>query len=209
MARAAPRLRSAPPSSLPGMQGAGRHAQSAPLPRRPGDRASAPARVAPLPSLQLAMPESPRLPAASQSAASQSAGAVAAAVDAAVAAPSAPAGASPAPATAAGPVSRTPVDSRAASAHALGQAASPALAAELICHRQVRPDMPALALEEGIGGRVIAHARVLHGRVREVHIVSGPAIFHDAVRRAMLRYRCEDLGDRAVTVTQEFSFRLH
>ncbi len=92
---------------------------------------------------------------------------------------------------------------------ALGQAASPALAAELICHRQVRPDMPALAIEEGIGGTVIAHARVQHGRVSEVHIVSGPAIFHDAVRRAMLRYRCEDLGDRAVTVTQEFSFRLH
>ena len=87
-------------------------------------------------------------------------------------------------------------------------AGSPALAAELVCRRQVRPDMPALATEEGVGGTVVARARVLHGRVSEVVIVSGPSIFHEAVRRAMLRYRCEDLGARSVTVTQEFSFRL-
>ena len=88
------------------------------------------------------------------------------------------------------------------------QAGTPAVAAELVCRQQVRPDMPALAIEEGIGGTVLARARVLHGRVQEVSIVSGPRIFHEAVRRAMLRYRCEDLGDRAVTVTQEFSFHL-
>ncbi|MDE2153372.1 MAG: hypothetical protein KGJ85_13685, partial [Betaproteobacteria bacterium] len=93
-----------------------------------------------------------------------------------------------------------------------GPARTPApsapLAAELVCRQQVRPAMPALAIEEGVGGTVVAQARVVHGRVSSVAIVSGPEIFHRAVRQAMLRYRCEDLGGRAVTVTQEFRFQL-
>ena len=93
-----------------------------------------------------------------------------------------------------------------------GPARTPApsapLAAELVCRQQVRPAMPALAIEEGVGGTVVAQARVVHGRVSSVAIVSGPEIFHRAVRQAMLRYRCEDLGGRTVTVTQEFRFQL-
>ena len=81
------------------------------------------------------------------------------------------------------------------------------LAAQLVCHQQVIPEMPALAIEQGVGATVLARARVAHGRVIAVTIVSGPSMFHEAVRRAMLRYRCDDLGDRVVTVTQEFEFR--
>lgn len=76
----------------------------------------------------------------------------------------------------------------------------------LVCPQQTRPRMPDLAVEEGIGGTVLARAVVQHGRVQSVTIVSGPSVFRDAVRRAMLDYRCEDRGDQSVTVTQEFRF---
>ena len=122
--------------------------------------------------------------------------------------PSAPAGTLPPRAAAGSHASGAAAASPSAPAPGTPRTGSPVLAAELVCPRQVRPDMPALAIEEGIGGTVVARARVLHGRVDEVSIVSGPRVFHATVRRAMLRYRCEDLGDRAVTVTQEFSFRL-
>lgn len=111
------------------------------------------------------------------------------------------------------PAARAEASAGTASAAArAGPARTPApstpLAAELVCRQQVRPAMPALAIEEGVGGTVVAQARVVHGRVSSVTIVSGPDIFHRAVRQAMLRYRCEDLGGRAVTVTQEFRFQL-
>ena len=78
----------------------------------------------------------------------------------------------------------------------------------LLCPQQTRPRMPDLAVEEGIGGTVLARAVVRQGRVRSVTIVSGPAVFRDAVRRAMLDYRCSDRGAQAVTVTQEFRFNV-
>ncbi len=66
--------------------------------------------------------------------------------------------------------------------------------------------MPELAAEEGLGGTVTARAVVVHGRVRRVRIVSGPEMFDDAVRTAMLQYRCADRGDQPITVVQTFRF---
>ena len=66
--------------------------------------------------------------------------------------------------------------------------------------------MPDLAVEEGLGGTVLAQAVVQGGRVRSVKILSGPEVFHEAVRRAMRQYRCDDKGAQPVTVVQEFRF---
>ncbi len=118
----------------------------------------------------------------------------------------APAGISRTTASAPGTPARPPSTSPAPGASAVPSAPA-TLAAQLVCHQQVIPQMPALAIEQGVGATVLARARVAHGRVTAVTIVSGPPMFHEAVRRAMLRYRCDDLGDRVVTVTQEFEFR--
>jgi hypothetical protein len=112
-----------------------------------------------------------------------------------------------APGTPARPASTNRASTNPAPGGSAVASAPQALAARLVCHQQVIPQMPALAIEQGVGATVLARARVAHGRVIAVTIVSGPPMFHEAVRRAMLRYRCDDLGERVVTVTQEFEFR--
>ena len=75
------------------------------------------------------------------------------------------------------------------------------------CPTQVAPDMPRRALQDGTGGVVRAQALIRDGVVKEVTILSGPRVFHTAVRNAMLQYKCTaDAGD--VLATQEFSFKI-
>jgi protein TonB len=78
--------------------------------------------------------------------------------------------------------------------------------AALICPGQVQPDIPRKALIEGIQGTVRAQAFVQEGHVKEVNILSGPKVFHDAVRTAMLQYKCA-VQHSAVVAMQEFNFR--
>lgn len=78
----------------------------------------------------------------------------------------------------------------------------------LACPTQVAPQMPRRALIEGIEGVVRAQARIRGGRVLEVEILSGPPVFHPAVRSAMLQYRCTSPGDAEVLAVQEFQFRV-
>ena len=67
--------------------------------------------------------------------------------------------------------------------------------------------MPRKALQDGTTGVVRAQALVRDGVVKEVTILSGPRVFHAAVRAAMLQYKCTDEpGD--VTATQEFGFKI-
>jgi protein TonB len=75
------------------------------------------------------------------------------------------------------------------------------------CPGQVPPRMPRKALRDGTEGVVKAQALIRDGAVREVTILSGPRVFHDAVRQAMLQYRCEG-GRGEVLATQEFVFRI-
>lgn len=75
------------------------------------------------------------------------------------------------------------------------------------CPTQVKPQMPVQALRQGIGGVVRAQALIRDGAVREVTILSGPRVFHDVVRAAMLQYRCNAEGG-AVLADQEFAFKL-
>ena len=67
--------------------------------------------------------------------------------------------------------------------------------------------MPRKAIQEGTEGIVRAQVLIKDGVVTEVTILSGPRIFHSAVRTAMLQYKCNrESGE--VLASQEFSFKL-
>lgn len=74
------------------------------------------------------------------------------------------------------------------------------------CPTQVAPEMPRRALQDGTEGVVKAQILIKDGTVKEVTILSGPRVFHNAVRAAMLKYRCSSEGE--VLATQEFNFKL-
>lgn len=74
------------------------------------------------------------------------------------------------------------------------------------CPTQVRPEMPRRALQEGVSGVVRAQITVVGGAVKEVQILSGPRVFHQAVRNAMLQYKCTAAD--GTTAVQEFEFKL-
>jgi protein TonB len=71
------------------------------------------------------------------------------------------------------------------------------------CPTQVRPEVPRGA--EGVSGVIRAQAVIRDGAVKEVTILSGPKVFHQAVRSAMLQYRCVS-GDAEIVATQQFVF---
>ena len=75
------------------------------------------------------------------------------------------------------------------------------------CPTQVKPNMPRKAIQDGTEGVVRAQALIRDGAVKEVTILSGPRIFHAAVREAMLQYKCASQpGD--VLAPQEFVFKV-
>ena len=76
----------------------------------------------------------------------------------------------------------------------------------LACPRQVHPEMPRRALEDGVQGTVKAQLVIVDGQPKEVVILSGPRVFHSAVRNAMMRYECVGKGE--VIAVQEFKFDL-
>lgn len=77
----------------------------------------------------------------------------------------------------------------------------------IACPTQVKPEMPRQALKEGTEGVVKAQALIRDGVVKDVTILSGPRVFHAAVRNAMLQYKCvSEPGD--VLAPQEFVFKL-
>ena len=77
----------------------------------------------------------------------------------------------------------------------------------LICPTQVQPEMPRRALKEGIEGVVKAQIHVKGSRILDVTILSGPRVFHAAVREAMLQYSCLTDGGEVIAA-QEFTFKL-
>jgi protein TonB len=75
------------------------------------------------------------------------------------------------------------------------------------CPTQVPPEMPRKALQDGVEGVVKAQIHIKNGTIVDVTILSGPRVFHAAVKAAMMQYKCvTDLGD--VDATQEFNFKL-
>ncbi|ROZ62747.1 energy transducer TonB [Ramlibacter sp. WS9] len=77
---------------------------------------------------------------------------------------------------------------------------------KVACPTQVRPEMPSRAAKEGIEGVVRAQVLIRDGAVVKVDILSGPQVFREPVREAMLRYRCVTTGGDVVA-TQEFAFK--
>ena len=67
--------------------------------------------------------------------------------------------------------------------------------------------MPRKALQDGTEGVVKAQIHIKGGNILDVTILSGPRVFHAAVRAAMLQYKCVTDG-ADVIATQEFNFKL-
>ena len=76
------------------------------------------------------------------------------------------------------------------------------------CPSQVPPEMPRKALQDGTTGVVRAQAVISGGQVKSVEILSGPRVFHAAVRQAMMQYKCTNDGSGDVIATQEFNFKV-
>jgi periplasmic protein TonB len=75
------------------------------------------------------------------------------------------------------------------------------------CPTMVKPEMPVKALREGIEGVVKAQILIHDGTVKQVTILSGPRIYHDPVRDAVMQYKCVS-GPGDVIATQEFVFKV-
>ena len=75
------------------------------------------------------------------------------------------------------------------------------------CPTQVPPEMPRKAIQDGSEGVVRAQALVKNGAIQEVTILSGPRVFHAAVKAAMMQYKCT-ADATEVLATQEFVFKI-
>ena len=77
----------------------------------------------------------------------------------------------------------------------------------LACPTQVAPEMPRKAQQDGIEGVVKAQIHIKGNSILDVTILSGPRVFHAAVRAAMMQYTCFSDGGEVIA-TQEFNFKL-
>jgi len=75
------------------------------------------------------------------------------------------------------------------------------------CPTQIKPEMPRQAIKEGTQGVVKAQATIRNGKVVGVEILSGPQVFRNAVRNAMMQYSCIS-GSGDIIATQEFDFKI-
>jgi protein TonB len=75
------------------------------------------------------------------------------------------------------------------------------------CPTQIPPEMPRKAIQDGSEGVVKAQALVKNGAVQEVTILSGPRVFHAAVKAAMMQYKCT-ADATEILATQEFVFKI-
>jgi protein TonB len=97
------------------------------------------------------------------------------------------------------PVISTPVVAQAQEPHKVDMS--------LACPVQVPPQMPRRALLDGVQGVVTAQMKIEDGQVRDVVVTSGPRIFYEAVRSAMLQYKCSKVSGEVIA-TQSFNFKL-
>lgn len=76
-----------------------------------------------------------------------------------------------------------------------------------LCPTIVMPEMPRKATQDGTEGVVKAQITIKDGVVKDVNIVSGPRVFHAAVKAAIMQYKCAaDSGE--VIATQEIAFKI-
>jgi len=74
------------------------------------------------------------------------------------------------------------------------------------CPVQAKPEIPPKALQDGLFGVVRAEASIRDGMVKEIRILSGPRVFHAAVRAAMQQYKCT--APDGTIAMQEFEFKV-
>ncbi len=74
------------------------------------------------------------------------------------------------------------------------------------CPTLVAPEMPRKAIQDGVSGVVKARITIKDGAVKVVAVISGPRVFHAAVRAAVMQYKC--VSDGEVVAEQEFAFKL-
>ena len=86
-------------------------------------------------------------------------------------------------------------------------AASKGTDLRVACPTQVPPEMPRKAIQDGSEGVVKAQALVKDGAVKEVTILSGPRVFHEVVKAAMMQYKCT-ADSTEILATQEFVFKI-
>ncbi|MDH4480958.1 MAG: energy transducer TonB [Rhodoferax sp.] len=77
----------------------------------------------------------------------------------------------------------------------------------VVCPTQALPEMPRRAIQDGTEGVVKAQILIRNGVVQEVIILSGPRVFHTAVKNAIAQYKCVADGPE-VLATQDFNFKL-
>ena len=77
----------------------------------------------------------------------------------------------------------------------------------LACPTQVPPEMPRKALQDGIEGVVKAQIHIKNGVILDVTVLSGPRVFHTAVKAAMMQYKCVT-NESDVIAVQEFKFKV-
>lgn len=76
------------------------------------------------------------------------------------------------------------------------------------CPKQVKPEVPEKAVDDGISGTVKAEVHIRNGKVADIRFVSGPRVFYSAVRAALEQYECVASGDTDVVATQDFTFQV-
>jgi protein TonB len=77
----------------------------------------------------------------------------------------------------------------------------------LACPTQVAPEMPRKALQDGTEGVVKVQIHIKAGTIVDVTILSGPRVFHQNVKAAVMQYKCVS-DDSDVIATQEFNFKV-
>ena len=76
------------------------------------------------------------------------------------------------------------------------------------CPTQEAPVMPRKATQDNTSGVVRVRLLIKDGVVKDVTILSGPRVFHEAVRAAVRQYKCvSDSGGEGVVAEQEFAFK--
>jgi hypothetical protein len=75
------------------------------------------------------------------------------------------------------------------------------------CPTQVGPYMPREALRDRVQGVVKAQMHVRDGIVQDVVILSGPSVYGDSVKLAMMQYKCANTPAEFFA-TQTFTFKI-
>jgi len=73
------------------------------------------------------------------------------------------------------------------------------------CSDRATPIFPNRAYQDGTTGKVRTQITIKNGQVIDINIISGPRVFHSAVKNAIMQYKCRD-DETELTFSQDFDF---